>query len=108
MEGQSALVLFLLDPDSFQERLNRARSAEEFFNGNVHVTRIARFVDLLAQSHARFLVEITVRRFFEHRRHVRRDRVRPRVPVITGAVTDNVVEIRHKRRVLRNRQERIR
>src|SRR6185312_17014840 len=50
----------LVDADLLQERFQRARAAEEFFNRDIYVARIADFIDFLAQSHAGVHVEITV------------------------------------------------
>src|ERR1051325_9960344 len=70
-----------LHADLFEERFERSLAAQEFFYRHVHVARIADFVNLLAQPHPGCAIEVTIRRVLEHRGHVRRDRVRPRVAV---------------------------
>ena len=88
--------------DAFEKRFKRARTAKKFLDGNVDVARIADGINLISHPHPRGFVEETVGRKFKTRRHVRRNRVRPRVAVIVRAVADDVAEIRDERRIRRH------
>src|SRR3954464_10538241 len=84
--GYGWLCLFVIrcrNPDFLEERLDRLFAAEKFFDRLGDLAGIARLVDVPPKTHSGLLVEITIFRRFEDRRHVGRDRIRPGVTVIT-------------------------
>ena len=97
--------LLLLDADLLEERLQRTFAAEELLNGFIRVAGIARLVDFDAQPAAGGLVVVAVGRLLEDRRHVRCNRICPRVTVIAGVVAHQVPEIGHEGRIRGNRQK---
>src|SRR5262249_350596 len=91
------LRLLRADADFFQKGLDGLFAAEEFFDRDVYVTRIARLVDFAAQFYARLFVEVTTLGFFENGRQICSDGVGPGVTVITRIVAIQVTEIGNER-----------
>src|SRR5438876_496077 len=67
--------------DLFQERLDRLFPPQELLDGDVHIARIAWFVNFATQSQTGLFVEVTILGFFKHGCHIGCDRVEyPFVP----------------------------
>ncbi len=80
-------------------------AAEEFFDRQCHVARIALFVNFVTQSRASLLVQIAIFRFFENGGHVLGNGIGPGVAVVAGVISVQVAEIGNERRARVDRQK---
>src|SRR5215831_13217960 len=87
----------LADTDFPKKGLERARTAQEFFNRDIHIARITRFINLVAQAVAGRLIKITIGSVLEDGGHVCGNGVGPGIPIIAGVIVHQMAKISDKR-----------